>query len=155
MSSRMGSGAGHILDGIKRKPPKDETVKDLQADIKNVEPISVEVKRDEVKIAEVKLVEDKHDEVKLDTHHNVNVQKLISDKHINVNILQEAFGIALNKKQRISVWAPNIALIMWYLKLSTPMFSISDVAKKYIAEGLQRDYPELYEQATKALEKNR
>ena len=150
MSGRMGSGAGHILEGIKRRSPKDETVKDSQVDAKNVELLSVEIKRDEVKP-----VEDKHEEVKLDTHHNVNVQKLESDKHINVNVLQEAVDIALNKKQRISVWAPDIALIMWYLKLTKPMFSISDVAKKYIAEGLQRDYPELYKQAIEALEKNR
>ncbi len=137
MSGRMGSGASLILDGLKRISPKEDTAKDAQADVKNVEPISVEVKRDKVIPVEP---------------HNVNV---LSGKYINVNVLQEAVDLAINKKQRISVWAPDIALIMWYLKLSTPMFSISDVAKKYIAEGLRRDYPELYEQAIKALEKNR
>jgi hypothetical protein len=145
MSSRMGSGAGHILEGIKRRSPKDETIKDSPVDVTNIEAQSVEVKRDEVRPAEVIPAK----------HHNVEVNKFISDAHINVNVLQEAVDLALNKKQRISVWAPDIALIMWYLKLSTPMFSISDVAKKYIAEGLQRDYPELYKQAIEALEKNR
>jgi len=53
------------------------------------------------------------------------------------------------------VWAPDIALIMWYLKLSTPMFSISDVAKKYITEGLSRDHPELYKRAQEELDKKR
>jgi hypothetical protein len=86
--------------------------------------------------------------------HNVNVLKLETDKQINVNVLREAVDLALNKKQRISVWAPDIALIMWYLKLSTPMFSISDVAKKYIAEGLMRDHPELYRRAKEELDKS-
>jgi hypothetical protein len=124
MSGKMGSGASHILEGIKRK-----TVKDAQ----------VEVIRDESITAEP---------------HNVNVSKLETDKQINVNVLREAIYLALNKKQRISVWAPDIALIMWYLKLSTPMFSISDVAKKYIAEGLKRDHPELYSLAKEELNKS-
>jgi uncharacterized membrane protein len=83
------------------------------------------------------------------------VPQSVNAEHINVNVLQEAIELALNKKQRISVWAPDIALIMWYLKLSTPMFSISDVAKKYITEGLMRDHPELYKRAQEELDKKR
>jgi hypothetical protein len=124
MSGKMGSGASHILEGIKRK-----TVKEAQVEVKREESIPVEP-------------------------HNVNVLKLETDKQINVNVLREAVDLALNKKQRISVWAPDIALIMWYLKLSTPMFSISDVAKKYIAEGLMRDHPELYRRAKEELDKS-
>jgi hypothetical protein len=124
MSGKMGSGASHILEGIKRK-----TVKDAQVEVKREESISVEP-------------------------HNVNVQQLETDRQINVNVLREAVDLAINKKQRISVWAPDIALIMWYLKLSTPMFSISDVAKKYIAEGLMRDHPELYRRAKEELDKS-
>lgn len=124
MSGKMGSGASHILEGIKRKTSKDA---------------QVEVIRDESITAEP---------------HNVNVSKLGTEKQINVNVLRKAIDLALNKKQRISIWAPDIALVMWYLKLSTPMFSISDVAKKYIAEGLIRDYPELYERVKEELDKS-
>ena len=124
MSGKMGSGASHILEGIKRKP-----VQESQVDVKRDEGI-------------------------LDEPHNVNVNKLDNDKQVNVNVLHEAIDLAINKKQRISIWAPDIALIMWYLKLSTPMFSISDVAKKYIAEGLMRDYPELYRLAKEELDKS-
>lgn len=124
MSGKMGSGASHILEGIKRK-----TVKDVQVEVKREESISVEP-------------------------HNINVKQLKTDRQINVNVLREAVDLAINKKQRISVWAPDIALIMWYLKLSTPMFSISDVAKKYIAEGLMRDHPELYRRAKEELDKS-
>jgi len=139
MSGKMGSGAGLILEGIKRRGSKDDTVKETQVDVKNVEPQRVELKTDEVIP---------------DEHNNVNVKQLMTDELINVNVLQEAVELALNKKQRISVWAPDIALIMWYLKLSTPMFSISDVAKKYITEGLMRDHPELYRRAQEELNKN-
>src|SRR5512137_562093 len=132
MSGKMGSGAGLILDGIKRRGSKDDTVKESQVEVKNVEPQRVELKSDEAIPVEPI---------------NVNVSQLITEELINVNVLQEAVELALNKKQRISVWAPDIALVMWYLKLSTPMFSISDVAKKYIAEGLMRDHPELYRRA--------
>ncbi len=125
MSGKMGSGADHILEGIKRKSPKDGAIKESQVEVKSVEP------------------------------HNVEVPQLLSGKPINVNVLHEAVELALNKKQRISVWAPDIALVMWYLKLSTPMFSISEVAKKYIAQGLERDYPELCKRAKEELKKNR
>jgi len=135
MSSKMGSGAGHILEGIKRRGTKDETLKEA-----HVNPQSVELKSDAVISSEL---------------HNVNVMQFKNDELINVNVLQEAVELALNKKQRISVWAPDIALIMWYLKLSTPMFSISDVAKKYITEGLMRDHPELYKRAQEELDKKR
>jgi hypothetical protein len=138
MSSKMGSGAGLILEGIKRRGSKDDAVKESHVEVKPVESHSVEPKSDTEILAEP---------------HNVNVSQLITDEHINVNILQEAVELALNKKQRISVWAPEIALIMWYLKLSTPMFSISDVAKKYITEGLMRDHPELYQRAQEELVK--
>ena len=139
MSGKMGSGAGLILEGIKRRGSKDDTVKESQVEVKNVEALSVEHKRDEAIPVEP---------------NNVNVSQSITDELINVNVLQEAVELALNKKQRISVWAPDIALIMWYLKLSTPMFSISDVAKKYIAEGLMRDHPELYRRAQEELDKS-
>ena len=142
MSGKMGSGAGLILEGIKRRGSKDDTVdtvKESHVEVKNVEPQRVELKSDQAIPVEPS---------------NVYVSKLLTDEHINVNVLQAAVELALNKKQRISVWAPDIALIMWYLKLSTPMFSISDVAKKYIAEGLMRDHPELYRRAHGELDKN-
>ena len=47
MSGKMGSGAGLILEGIKRRGSKDDTVKESQVEVKNVEALSVEHKRDE------------------------------------------------------------------------------------------------------------
>ena len=135
MSGKMGSGASHILEGIKRRGSQDEIVKESQ-----IESQGVDIKRDEV-------IHSKPSDV--------NLTQLSNDELINVNVLSEATDLALNKKQRISVWAPDIAIIMWYLKLSTPMFSISDVAKKYISEGLMRDHPELYRLAEEEADKRR
>lgn len=134
MSGKMGSGASHILEGLK---PHNVNVAKLETD----EYAQVNVKREE------DLLDASH---KLDTD-NVNMPKLETDEKINLNVLRDAMTTTLNKKQRISIWAPDIALVMWYLKLSTPMFSISDVAKKYIAEGLERDHPELFRRVKREL----
>jgi hypothetical protein len=48
MNSKMGSGAGHILDGIKRKDPKAKIVKDSQSAAGHLEPHSAEIKDEEV-----------------------------------------------------------------------------------------------------------
>jgi hypothetical protein len=144
MSGKMGSGVSHILEGIKRKPAevkRDESIPE-NVNVLHEEPGALQLQRKIVSPGENIPVE----------RHKVYVKQL---ETINVNVLHEAIDIALNKKQRVSIWAPDIALIMWYLKLSTPMFSISDVAKKYIAEGLMRDYPELYRRAKEELDKSR
>lgn len=138
MNGKMGSGASHILEGIKRKPV------DVKRDDSIPNNVNVLHRPEDITII------DKNHEIV--DHHKVLVKQL---ETFNVNVLQQAVELALNKKQRISIWAPDIALIMWYLKLSTPMFSISDIAKKYIAEGLKRDYPELYRRAKEELDKSR
>jgi hypothetical protein len=144
MSGKMGSGASHILEGIKRKPAevkRDESIPENVNDL-HEPPGTLQLQRKIPAHGESIPVEP----------HKVYVKQF---ETFNVNVLHDAMDLALNKKQRISIWAPDIALIMWYLKLSTPMFSISDVAKKYIAEGLMRDYPELYRRTKEELDKSR
>jgi hypothetical protein len=142
MSGKMGSGASHILEGIKRKPvevKRDESIPNNVNDLHELGTLQLQKK---IPTQGESIPEEPH---------KVYVKQL---ETFNVNVLHDAMELALNKKQRISIWAPDIALIMWYLKLSTPMFSISDVAKKYIAEGLMRDYPELYRRTKEELEKS-
>jgi hypothetical protein len=144
MSGKMGSGASHILEGIKRKPAevkRDESIPENVNDLH--EPLGT--------LQLQKKIPAHGENIPVEPH-KVYVKQL---ETFNVNVLHDAMELALNKKQRISIWAPDIALIMWYLKLSTPMFSISDVAKKYIAEGLMRDYPELYRRTKEELDKSR
>jgi hypothetical protein len=143
MSGKMGSGASHILEGIKRKPAeikRDESIPENVNDLRELGTRQLQKK-----------IPAQGESIPVEPH-KVYVKQLDT---FNVNVLQDAVDLALNKKQRISIWAPDIALIMWYLKLSTPMFSISDLAKKYIAEGLMRDYPELYRRTKEELEKSR
>lgn len=48
-----------------------------------------------------------------------------------------------NIRKTIAVYSPEIAAVMWYLKETVPKFSVSEVASRWIEEGLERDYPEL------------
>ncbi|OPY57425.1 MAG: hypothetical protein A4E49_00039 [Methanosaeta sp. PtaU1.Bin112] len=57
-------------------------------------------------------------------------------------LLEEALNAAV-KRRMIGVWSPTIAAAMYYLKGSIPRFSTSEVASRWIEEGLKRDYPEL------------
>jgi hypothetical protein len=84
--------------------------------------------------------------------HNVNV-KLDEDlpsedktsKTIKVKLLREVVDSARTKKQRISIWSPEISAALWYLKLTIPNLSISDVAERYVLSGLKKEYPDLME----------
>jgi ArsR family metal-binding transcriptional regulator len=58
-------------------------------------------------------------------------------------VLQEAIDAASSKRRMIGVWDPEIAAVMQYLKSTTPRYSISESAAKWIKEGLERDHPEL------------
>ena len=59
--------------------------------------------------------------------------------------LGEAVEGANSKKQTIAIWSPKISAIMWYLKKTTPEFSISDEARIILEEGLEKKYPELFQ----------
>lgn len=67
---------------------------------------------------------------------------MIKDEALRIKLIDDAVSAADNKRM-IGVWSPTIAAAMWYLKSTTPRFSISEVASHYIEEGLERDYPEL------------
>ena len=68
----------------------------------------------------------------------------LNDKGLNLKALGEAVEGANSKKQTIAIWSPKISAIMWYLKKTTPEFSISDEARTILEEGLAKKYPELY-----------
>ncbi len=69
----------------------------------------------------------------------------LDDKGFNLKALGEAVEGANSKKQTIAIWGPKISAIMWYLKKTTPEFSISDEARIILEEGLERKYPELFQ----------
>jgi hypothetical protein len=43
---------------------------------------------------------------------------------------------------------------MWYLKSTTPLFSISDVTKEWIEEAMRREHPELVKKIEEELGKS-
>ena len=122
----MNPGAGeelkHLMAGVKSKTSKPEGLdtKDKALDIKpkGNEPKSLDKK-------------DKGLDSKA--------------KGLNLKALGEAVKGAGSNRQSIAIWSPKISAVMWYLKKTTPEFSISEEARKILEEGLEKKYPELFQ----------
>ena len=112
------TGAGaelkHLMDGVKSKASKPEG---LDIKPKGEEPDALDLKN-------------KGLELKAET--------------LNIQALGDALKGANSNRQSIAVWSPKISAIMWYLKKTTPEFSISDEARIILEEGLEKKYPELF-----------
>ena len=65
-------------------------------------------------------------------------------KGLNPKALGEAVEGANSNRQSIAIWSPKISAVMWYLKKTTPEFSISEEARTILEEGLEKKYPELF-----------
>ena len=65
-------------------------------------------------------------------------------KGLNLKALGEAVEGANSNRQSIAIWSPKISAVMWYLKKTTPEFSISEEARTILEEGLEKKYPELF-----------
>jgi hypothetical protein len=66
-------------------------------------------------------------------------------KGLNSKALGEAVEGANSNRQSIAIWSPKISAVMWYLKKTTPEFSISEEARTILEEGLEKKYPELFQ----------
>ena len=76
---------------------------------------------------------------------NINDKGLdIKAETLTLKALGDAVKGANSNRQSIAVWSPKISAIMWYLKKTTPEFSISDEARTILEEGLEKKYPELF-----------
>ena len=65
---------------------------------------------------------------------------------LNIKALGDAIkGAKTGNRQTVAVWSPKISAVLWYLKKTTPEFSISDEARIILEEGLERKYPELFQ----------
>ena len=115
MSPGAGDELKHLMAGVKSKISKPEGL-DLKP--KGKEP-------------EVFDLKDKGLELKAET--------------LNLKALGDALKGANSNRQSIAVWSPKISAIMWYLKKTTPEFSISDEARTIQEEGLKKKYPELFQ----------
>jgi len=122
----MNPGAGeelkHLMAGVKSKTSKDEGL-----DI-NDKALDIKPKGNEPKSLDKK---DKGLDSKA--------------KGLNLKALGEAVKGAGSNRQSIAIWSPKISAVMWYLKKTTPEFSISEEARKILEEGLEKKYPELFQ----------
>lgn len=75
------------------------------------------------------------------------------DKGLNLKALGEAVKGANSNRQSIAIWSPKISAVMWYLKKTTPEFSISEEARAILEEGLEKKYPELFQKVKEGLKK--
>ena len=66
-------------------------------------------------------------------------------KGLNLKALGEAVEGANSNRQSIAIWSPKISAVMWYLKKTTPEFSISEEARVILEDGLEKKYPELFQ----------
>ena len=64
---------------------------------------------------------------------------------LSLKALGEAVKGAGSNRQSIAIWSPKISAVMWYLKKTTPEFSISEEARTILEEGLEKKYPELFQ----------
>ena len=129
----MNPGAGeelkHLMAGVKSKTSKPEGLdsKDEGLNLKD-NALDLKPKCEKPKSSDLK-----------DKGLNSNI------KGLNLKALGEAVKGAGSNRQSIAIWSPKISAVMWYLKKTTPEFSISEEARAILEEGLEKKYPELFQ----------
>ena len=123
MSPGAGAELKHLLDGVKNKTTTKPEGLDLKAEGVEAEALNLNDKGIDLK-----------------------------DETLNLKALGEAIKGANSNRQTVAVWSPIISATMWYLKKTTPEFSISDEARTILEEGLRKKYPELFQRIKKEME---
>ena len=123
MSPGAGDELKHLMAGVKSKASKPEAL--------DLKPKGSE--------AEALNINDRGLDIKVET--------------LNLKALGDAVKGANSNRQSIAVWSPKISAIMWYLKKTTPEFSISDEARTILEEGLEKKYPELFQKVKEEMKK--
>ena len=137
----MNPGAGeelkHLMAGVKSKTSKPEGLDSKDEGLSlNEKALDLKPNGEEPKPSDLK---DKG----LDS----------KDKGLNLKALGEAVEGANSNRQSIAIWSPKISAVMWYLKKTTPEFSISEEARAILEEGLEKKYPELFQKVKEGLKK--
>ncbi|VVB64855.1 Uncharacterised protein [uncultured archaeon] len=158
MSPGAGAELQHLLNGVKSKTSKPEALdlkdKGISPKPKTLSPkdkgLNLKAESDEAEALNLK-----------DKGIDQNAEALsLNDKGLrskpetlNLKALGEAIKGANSNRQTVAIWSPEISAVLWYLKKTTPEFSISDEARSILEKGLQKKYPELYKHVIEAMEK--
>ena len=136
MSPGAGEELKHLMAGVKSKTSKHEglDLKDEGLSL-NDKALDFKPKGDEPKALDIKAKG-------LDSKDKGLGPKA---KSLNLKALGEAVEGANSNRQSIAIWSPKISAVMWYLKKTTPEFSISEEARAILEEGLEKKYPELFQ----------
>ena len=136
----MNPGAGdelkHLMAGVKSKTSKSEGLDSKDEGLSlNEKALDLKPKGDEPKPSDLK-----------DKGLDSKAKGLgPTVKGLNLKALGEAVKGANSNRQSIAIWSPKISAVMWYLKKTTPEFSISEEARTILEEGLEKKYPELFQ----------
>ena len=135
MSPGAGEELKHLMAGVKSKTSKPEGLDSKDEGLNlNDKALDLKPKGDEPKSSDLK---DKG----LDSKSKGLKLKV---ETLNLKALGEAVKGANSNRQSIAIWSPKISAVMWYLKKTTPEFSISEEARTILEEGLEKKYPELF-----------
>ncbi len=129
MSPGAGAELQHLLSGVKSKTTKPESLNPNDESL-SLKPETLNLK-DKGTSQEAKTLSpnDKGLDLKPET--------------LNLKALGEAIKGANSNRQTVAIWSPEISAVLWYLKKTTPEFSISDEARSILEKGLQKKYPEI------------
>ncbi len=144
MSPGAGEELKHLMAGVKSKTSKPEGLDSKDEGLNlNDKALDLKPKGDEPKSSDLK---DKG----LDSKSKGLKLKV---ETLNLKALGEAVKGANSNRQSIAIWSPKISAVMWYLKKTTPEFSISEEARAILEEGLEKKYPELFQKVKEGLKK--
>jgi len=136
MSPGAGEELKHLMAGVKSKTSKPEGLDSKDEGLSlNDKALDFKPKGDEPKALDIKAKG-------LDSKDKGLGPKA---KSLNLKALGEAVEGANSNRQSIAIWSPKISAVMWYLKKTTPEFSISEEARTILEEGLEKKYPELFQ----------
>lgn len=109
-----------------------------------------EPEAEEPKIEEPEKVEEKPEiEEKKEDIKETESKKLKAESY-DPALLRKSIAKA-NKNSIIGVWSPLSAAILWYLKNTTPNFSISEEVREVVEKQLAKKYPELTREIKKEM----
>jgi hypothetical protein len=135
MSPGAGEELKHLMAGVKSKTSKPEGLDSKDEGLSlNDKALDFKPKGDEPKALDIKAKG-------LDSKDKGLGPKA---KSLNLKALGEAVEGANSNRQSIAIWSPKISAVMWYLKKTTPEFSISEEARTILEESLEKKYPELF-----------